>query len=510
MSRKDLTLIEKISILDKIKAQPHTSLRELEKLIGTSKSVLNRLKNNEIAIREQYEKLNDNKSAPVNRKRKREGKDPEVDKAMNEWFSAVTERGVRISGPMLEQKAEFFAQKIGHSDFKATEGWISRWKDRHNIKFKRFHGEKSSADTNGANEWSLAKLPEILKKFSPQDIYNADETGLFYRATPDGSLCYKRETLEGSKKAMDRITVLCCCNMAGTDKKKLLIIGKSAKPRCFKNIKITNLPVSYLANKNAWMTAEIFTSWLKDWDKELGKQSRKILLIVDNAGPHPKLIDLKNITLEFLPPNTTSLVQPLDMGIIKNLKTHYRGLLVTYILKAIEDNLVTPSTCAIDISSKLNILQAIQFVADSWRKVSSVTIQHCFAHCGFRPLIDLPIPPIVSIENDVGNGELFIKIDDGVQCFNENENYDHILDEIAERSLQNEESDDDGYDVQPVKITTREAEKCIDQLRLYFMQNENGNAPTTSLDVCADFIKKQSFDKLNQRTMDDFLQPNKI
>ncbi|KAL4103849.1 hypothetical protein QTP88_019184 [Uroleucon formosanum] len=210
------------------------------------------------------------------------------------------------------------------------------------------------------------------------------------------------------------------------------------------------------------MTREIFTSWLKDWDKELGKQSRKILLIVDNAGPHSKLIDLKNIALEFLPPNTTSLVQPFDMGIIKNLKTHYHGLLVTYILKAIEDNLVTPSTCAIDTTQ-----------------------------C-------------------VGNGELFIKIDDGVQYFNENENYDNILVEIAERSLQNEESDDDDDDVQPVKITKREAEKCIDQLRLYFMQDENGNAPTTSLDVCADFIKRQSFDKLNQRTMDDFLQPNKI
>lgn len=47
----------------------------------------------------------------------------------------------------------------------------------------------------------------------------AHESGLFYRATPDGSLCYKHESLEGSKKAMNRITVLCCCNMAGTDKK---------------------------------------------------------------------------------------------------------------------------------------------------------------------------------------------------------------------------------------------------------------------------------------------------
>jgi hypothetical protein len=80
------------------------------------------LKNNEKAIQEKYEKLNDNKSAPVKRKIKREGKDSIVVKAMNEWFSAVTERDVRISGSMLQQKAEFLAEKIEYSDFKATEG----------------------------------------------------------------------------------------------------------------------------------------------------------------------------------------------------------------------------------------------------------------------------------------------------------------------------------------------------------------------------------------------------
>jgi len=90
-------------------------------------------------------------------------------------------------------------------------------------------------------------------------------------------------------------------------------------------------------------------------------------------------------------------------------------------------------------------------------------------------LIYLFLLLFLGIENDVsqcaGNGELFIKIYDGVQCFNENENYDNILDEIVERSPQNEESDDDDDDVQPVKITTREAEECNDQLRLYFIQN---------------------------------------
>jgi hypothetical protein len=95
------------------------------------------------------------------------------------WFLYV--------GPHITTESWIFAKKIGHGNLEATEGSISRWKDWNNIKFKRFHGEKSSADTNGADEWSLAKLPEILKKISPQDIYNVDETGLFYRAAPDGS-----------------------------------------------------------------------------------------------------------------------------------------------------------------------------------------------------------------------------------------------------------------------------------------------------------------------------------
>jgi len=106
----------------------------------------------------------------------------------------------------------------------------------------------------------------------------------------------------------------------------------------------------------------------------------------------------------------------------------------------------------------------------------------------------------------VKNGELFLNIDDCVQCFNKNENFDKILDEIVERILQNEESDNYDDDVQPVKISTREVAKCIDQLRLYYKQNGNESAPTTSLDVCADFVN--SLNKLKQRRTDDFLKPN--
>ncbi|KII62259.1 hypothetical protein RF11_09576 [Thelohanellus kitauei] len=96
-------------------------------------------------------------------------------------------------------KLDGLSKKLGRNDFKATDGWLSRWKERYNIKLKKGHGEKGK-------------------------IFCADETGLYYRAKPNNSLCCKHIALSGYKKAMDRITVLCCTNMSGTEKRKRLII----------------------------------------------------------------------------------------------------------------------------------------------------------------------------------------------------------------------------------------------------------------------------------------------
>lgn len=107
--------------------------------------------------------------------------------------------------------------------------------------------------------------------------------------------------------------------MDGSEKVPLLVIGKSKKPRCFKNAKI---PVEYEANKKAWMTSkfnlkyfwlnfvlgDIFEQWLKRWDRKLGSDKRKILLLIDNCSAHPK-IQLKNIKLQFFLPNATAEIQ---------------------------------------------------------------------------------------------------------------------------------------------------------------------------------------------------------
>ncbi|KFM68323.1 Tigger transposable element-derived protein 4, partial [Stegodyphus mimosarum] len=74
---------------------------------------------------------------------------------------------------------------------------------------------------------------------------------------------------------MDRITVLCCSNMSGMDKRKPLVIGKTTKPCCFKGLRMDSLPVVYCASRNVWMNSELFKECMKDWDRELQCQSRK-------------------------------------------------------------------------------------------------------------------------------------------------------------------------------------------------------------------------------------------
>jgi hypothetical protein len=79
----------------------------------------------------------------TSQKQKREGKVPDAEEAVNQWFCVITLRGIRVSGPVLNSKPEELARKMGLNDLKATDGWFSQWKCRFGIKFKKAHGEES-------------------------------------------------------------------------------------------------------------------------------------------------------------------------------------------------------------------------------------------------------------------------------------------------------------------------------------------------------------------------------
>ena len=106
-------------------------------------------------------------------------------------------------------------------------------------------------------------------------------------------------------------------NTDGAEKLRLLAIGKSARPCCFKNVR--HLPVEYKFNWKAFMTLDIFTEWVIKLDTKFVRERRKVLLIADNCSAHDQdsTTKLNAIQLEFLPPNCTGLLQLCDMGVIK-------------------------------------------------------------------------------------------------------------------------------------------------------------------------------------------------
>ena len=75
-----------------------------------------------------------------------------------------------------------------------------------------------------------------MKGHELKDIWNADETGLFWLALPDKSLSVQKGRCKGGKYAKQRMTVLRVINVLGV-KEPSIIIVRSLKPRCFKNVK---------------------------------------------------------------------------------------------------------------------------------------------------------------------------------------------------------------------------------------------------------------------------------
>ena len=252
-----------------------------------------------------------------------------------------------------------------------TTSRLQSFKNRYNIGASVLSGEGTDVNPETIEDWKK-RLPSIIEGYELKDVFNADETGLFFRGLPERSLVVKKGERKGGKKAKERITLLLCCS--GTGEK--FIIGKSANPRCFRGINVRTLNIRYESNRRAWMTRDIFVAWLKSLNNKFRRQNRKILLFVDNCSAHPD-IQLSNIKLKFLPPNTTSKLQPCDVGIIQTLKANYRIQLVNHILWHIND-----CASASELAKSVTVLDAMKWVKKAC--MSPRTIEKCFINCGVK------------------------------------------------------------------------------------------------------------------------------
>ena len=379
--RKQFSLRDKLGAIDRVKSGE--SRVKVRTDLGLTESTLRTWLSNEAKLRTFLVDIDSDEG--LSRKRRRLGQDTDLDAAVYTWFVQARQNGIPISGPIIKAQAEKFHKDLGSdTEFKASDGWLYRFQKRHAISQVTISGEARSGDQEAALVFH-DELRTVIANggYTEDQVYNVDETALYFKMLPEKSLSVKNDTNKtaGFKQLKNRLTLMLCANRTGTHKLKPLCIGHYAKPRCFHHVNTDNLPLSYANSKNAWMTRDIFQTWfnkqfipaVRQHMRSTG-QDKKALLLMDQCPAHPPAESLVSsdgkITVMFLPKNTTAHIQPLDQGIIKCFKSNYRRELL---LSAIASPADVPT-----FVKQITVKDAIYTCGRAWDNVTPKTVNNCW------------------------------------------------------------------------------------------------------------------------------------
>lgn len=363
--KKSLSIEEKIDIINAVESGKKKA--EIAAEYGIKKNSLSSIMKNKDKVLEAFESLR----FDPKRKRLRTAFYTDLEEALMRWYRIAQCLNVPVNGPMLRLKANDFAQKLGHNDFKCSNGWLDRFKSRYGLVFRAQPAEATGMPVDPSTVWYQNVLPYYLNDYPPENVFNVRETGLLYRLLPTNTFAFRGETCSVGKLSKDRITLAVGANMDGSEKLPLLVIGKSRAPRCFKGMK--SLPVYYEANRAAWMTAAIFEQWMLKLDEKFQAQKRRVVIFVESSPAHPEVKNLKSIELAFFPSCLASEFAAMKQGVIKSLKIKYRHCLIKKFLSSVESS--KEFTCS--------LLDAVDTLHLCWRAITAETIARSYEEAGF-------------------------------------------------------------------------------------------------------------------------------
>ncbi|GET61132.1 CENP-B homolog protein 2-like [Rhizophagus irregularis DAOM 181602=DAOM 197198] len=175
---------------------------------------------------------------------------PQLEEVMSIWVDQQISRNLTINGPIIQQKAVECANLLDITNFSASAGWLSNFKQRNNLHTYKKKGEAGSAPIDELPQMR-AELREILQAYKLKDIWNCDETALFWRLEPSKTIAH--DPVLGKKCPKERVSILATCNASGDERLPLVFIHKYETPRALKGIEKRSLPVWYYWNSKAWM-----------------------------------------------------------------------------------------------------------------------------------------------------------------------------------------------------------------------------------------------------------------
>lgn len=519
------TLQKKLEVLQRL--DNGESVQKLSCELGIGVTTIKDWKKNRRNI-ESYAMTVEGEEALKNIKMLKKPKFDVLDDALWIWFCQERRKGTPLSGPIIKEKAAILHKKIVGDEgenFRASEGWLHRWKRRHGIRHVVISGEKLSADADAAKDF-VKKFEDFIKEnnMHPDQVYNIDESGLNYKMLPQKTLAAKHENITGTKLAKDRLTIAACSNASGNHKMRLFVIGKSKKPRAFKHVNMASLPVYYQHQNSAWMDSYLFKKWffeefVPDVEKHLKMKNLPLnaVLLLDNAPSHPSENELKmgNIRAMFLPPHVTPLIQPMDQGVIEWLKKRYRRKYVGSLLEQTEGG-----SNLFEAMKSFNIKDAIYTVAQAWEEIKDTTLQNSWKKLWPSVMegdgLTSNEPQIANTEAEIlqdlqtidgkiqpSDVEQWLLEGDMAEVTNEELDDDQIVAAVLKAEMEEDETDDEKQE--PEKISHTAAKEAFEIAMKYIEQNPNA----TPMDVMCikkwrDISAKARLTSLRQKNITDF------
>ena len=501
--RKVLTIEQKVEILNELSRGVSATI--LSERYGVGKSTVSDIKKNKDSILNFKRKVTD---MGMNKKVKimKLGDDMKHDEAVYIWLKQKRMEGTPISGPILCEKAIQLHQRMygEESKFQASSGWQWRFCKRHGIRNLSLQGEKLSADREGGEDF-ITFFTEFIeeKGFNLDQIFNCDETGLNFRLLPNSTLATAFEkSADGRKKSKERVTVNACANASGTIKLPLQLIGKAKRPRCFQRVNMDLLPVQYFAQKNAWMNTDIFLEWFQDSfvpyvRKELTSLGleNKAVLVLDNCPAHPDaeylVSDDGKIIALYLPPNVTSLIQPMDQGVLVALKRHYKRKLLRRLVIEDDNGASIPQ-----FLKSIDMKVVVELLSESWNLIKESTFRK-----SWRKIIPMESPTASDDHEEIDDTDDYYDCLHEVGCDVSQEQLDVWLnsdcndpgflimtdEEICETVIsqscseeKEEEEEEDGGGVRQCPVTHSEAASMFDKCLTWLQHQPEANQYNTS------------------------------
>ncbi|XP_050792686.1 tigger transposable element-derived protein 1 [Gopherus flavomarginatus] len=212
------------------------------------------------------------------------------------------------------------------------------------------------------------------------------------------------------------------------------------------------------------MTAALFLDWfhkcfipeVKGYLKEK-RLDFKVLLIVGNALGLPAALRFAHNDVEvvFLPPNTTSILQPLDQGMICSFKAVNTRLTFSQICSAMDAD---PNLNAIECWKFFNVANCITYIKQAMDAVKPETVNACWRNLwkecvndlkGF-PTIDKEVKRIVQVARQVGGDGFLNILEEEIEELIESHRETLTNEELEELiKLSTEDEDDDDEQEEP-------------------------------------------------------------